>query len=208
MSKVKFRHLIDAGEIGSGTIKFKNYADVNAWYDYKFENNVLQIYKALYTLEDNTVYIKSEPSLQLTDYQIIEGNFFPNDEIELTNVLDNNTYEFVATPDFEGLVEQATETDEISIACEGYLPLFEGGVDFRYIAINPVEKSIIFPNVNGGEGDETDWGYKNGVWGYDKNGTRVADDRIRTVTEITTIVALSDEVYAFWQKNTKTIPAE
>lgn len=31
MSKVKFRHLIDAGEIGSGTIKFKNYADVNAW---------------------------------------------------------------------------------------------------------------------------------------------------------------------------------
>ena len=106
-------------------------------------------------------------------------------------------YEFVATPNFEGLSSEAT------IDCDGVFPTAE--MDFYYITINPIEKSIIFTDVSGGEGDETDWGYKNGVWGYDKNGTRVADDRIRTLADIQTIIALSDEVYAFWQKNTKII---
>ena len=318
-------------------------------YDYKFENGILQIYKAPYTFTDGTVWIKSEPSLQLMDYLIVEGNFSPNDEIKLTNdrqfvkdikngdvktffdnqpyadsveafmtlqldntepsvygnylytyeiitpfeffvlkrdgtytfeleggftltgtlkspafiggklddfdefgeplnylimvidlnsgqcyfqktkeingelgtlkfddtfaifgllgvlkrstnVLDNNTYEFVATPNFEGLSSEAI------IECSGMFPT--AAMDFYGIIINPIEESIIFPTVSGGEGDETDWGYKNGVWGYDKNGTRVADDRIRTLADILTMVALSDEVYAFWQKNTTIIPVE
>ena len=118
--------------------------------------------------------------------------------IKRGNVLGNNTYEFVATPDFEGL------SNEVDIDCYGTFPTAE--MDFNYgITINPIEKSIIFIDVSdspSGEWDETDWGYKNGVWGYDKNGTRVADDRIRTVGGITTKVALSDEAYAFWQKNT------
>ena len=312
-------------------------------YDYKFENGILQIYKAPYTFTDGTLWIKSEPSLQLTDYKILDGPFSLDDQIELTNdrqfvkdihhglvktffdnqpytdsveafealnvyneytetygnylytyeiitpfeffvlkqngvytfdstgdfrltgtlkspafigeksgdtetnsqflimlidmksakcyfrktkeingelgtlkfddtfnifgllgiikrgnVLGNNTYEFVATPDFEGL------SNEVDIDCYGTFPT--AGMDFDYgITINPIEKSIIFNNVSdspSGEWDETDWGYKNGVWGYDKNGTRVADDKIRTVSSITTEVALSDEAYAFWQKNT------
>ena len=122
--------------------------------------------------------------------------------IKRGNVLGNNTYEFVATPDFEGLNSEAT------IDCEGVSPNIEMvELKFNGITINSTEKSIIFPDVYvvEGEGDETDWGYKNGVWGYDKNGTRVADDRIRTLCGIITKVALSDEIYAFWQKNTKII---